>query len=161
MKNCNQQLNSIFHLQLTDNNKLAWVDNKIKAEDLLILDKQVSVVCGTPGIGKSTMMKSLANECPLTHWVIIVPLKQHSWFFKKPSSTAKVLEYLFDSNNKIDQAILQYFKNSRHILFLFDGLDELDSNSISNAINIMKQFKDEGYKIWIFCTKYLEKNFKT
>jgi ankyrin repeat protein len=156
----NQQLNSIFHLKLTDNNKLAWVDNKIKAEDLLILDKQVSVVCGTPGIGKSTMMKSLANECPLTHWVIIVPLKQHSWFFKNPSSTAKVLEYLFGSNTKIDQAILQYFKNSRHILFLFDGLDELDSNSISNAINIMKQFKDEGYKIWIFCTKYLEKTLR-
>jgi ankyrin repeat protein len=156
----NQQLNSLFHLQLTDNNKLAWVENKIKAEDLLILDKQVSVVCGTPGIGKSTMMKSLANECPLNYWVIIVPLKQHSWFFKKPSSTAKVLEYLFGSDNKIDQTILQYFKNTRRILFLFDGLDELDSNSISNAINIMKQFKDEGYKIWIFCTKYLEKTLR-
>jgi ankyrin repeat protein len=156
----NQQLNSIFHLQLIDNNKLAWIDNKIKAEDLLILDKQVSVVCGTPGIGKSTMMKSLANECPLTHWVIIVPLKQHSWFFKNPSSIANVLEYLFGSNNKIDKAILQCFKESRDILFLFDGLDELDSDSISNVINTIKQLKNEGYKIWIFCTKYLEKTLR-
>jgi hypothetical protein len=62
------------------------------------------------------------------------------------------LEYLFGCNNKIDQAILQYFAKSREILFLFDGLDELNS-----VINTMKELKDEGYKIWIFCTKYLEK----
>jgi energy-coupling factor transporter ATP-binding protein EcfA2 len=158
---CNEQLNSIFQLKLADNNKLAWIDKKIKSEELLILDKQVNVVCGTPGIGKSTMMQSLANECPLNYWVIIVPLKQHSWFFKKASSSAKVLKYLFGSNNKIDQAILQYFKNSRQILFLFDGLDELDSDSISNVINTMKELKDEGYKIWIFCTKYLEKTLRS
>jgi HKD family nuclease len=93
--------------------------------------------------------------------VIIVPLKQHSWFFKKRSSSAKVLKYLFGSNNKIDQAILQYFKNSRQILFLFDGLDELNSDSISNVINTMKELKNEGYKIWIFCTKYLEKTLRS
>jgi hypothetical protein len=62
------------------------------------------------------------------------------------------LEYLFGCNNKIDQATLQYFAKSREILFLFDGLDELNS-----VINTMKELKDEGYKIWIFCTKYLEK----
>jgi uncharacterized protein Smg (DUF494 family) len=156
----NEQLDSIFHLKLTDDNKLAWMDNKIKAEELLISDKQVNVICGTSGIGKSTIMKRLANEYPLNCWVIIVPLKQHSWFFKKPSSTANVLEYLFGNNNKMDQAILQCFKKSREILFLFDGLDELDSDSISNVINTMKQLKDEGYKIWLFCRKYLEKTLR-
>jgi hypothetical protein len=40
-------------------------------------------------------------------------------------------------------------------LFLFDGLDELN-----NVINTMKELKDEGYKIWIFCTKYLEKTLR-
>ncbi|KAH0819087.1 hypothetical protein GEV33_003704 [Tenebrio molitor] len=156
-----QHNHPIIYLQLIQDNKLVWSDNKINEEDLNISNQKVKAIFGSPGIGKTIMMKRFANTCPLKYWVVMVPLTQHSSFLKNKPSTVEVLKHFLDSDKTIDQQVLNYFQRFKQILFLFDGLDELDNKNITIVINVVKRLIDEGYQILIFGRTYLKEMLVT
>jgi chromosomal replication initiation ATPase DnaA len=151
----------VICLQLIQHNKLVWSDNKIKDEDLNISDKQPKAIFGSPGIGKTIMMKRFANECPLKYWVVKVPLTQHRSFVQNKPTTADVLKQFLNSDKKVDQQVIKYFQRLKQILFLFDGVDELDNKTITIVISVVKQLIDEGYQILIFGRTYLKEMLTT
>jgi ankyrin repeat protein len=152
---------SVICLQLIQHNKLAWSDHKIKEEDLNISDKEAKVIFGSPGIGKTVMMKRFANKCPLKYWVVMVSLTQDISFLKNKQTTADVLQQFVISDKKIDQQVIKYFQTLKQILFLFDGLDELDNENIKIVIDVVKRLIEEGYQILIFGRTYLKEMLTT
>jgi ankyrin repeat protein len=152
---------SVICLQLIQHNKLVWSEKEIKEEDLNISEKQAKAIFGPPGIGKTVMMKRFANKCPLNYWVVVVPLTQHRSFLKNEPTTADVLKQFLNSDKKIDQQVIKYFQRLKQILFLFDGVDELDNKTITIVISVVKQLIDEGYQILIFGRTYLKEMLTT
>jgi ankyrin repeat protein len=152
---------SVICLQLIQHNKLAWSDNKINEGDLNISGKHAKAIFGSSGIGKTVMMKRFANECPLKYWVVMVPLTQQRSFLKNEPTTADVLKQFLNSDKKIDQQVIKYFQRLKQILFLFDGVDELDNKTITIVVSVVKQLIDEGYQILIFGRTYLKEMLTT
>jgi hypothetical protein len=46
------------------------------------LKRPVNILCVDPGMGKTTMLEKLRNECDSRFWTIDVELKTHDEFFK-------------------------------------------------------------------------------
>jgi ankyrin repeat protein len=61
----------------------------------------------------------------------------------------------------IDQQVINYFQRSKQMLFLFDGLDELEKKNITIVIDVVKRLIDEGYQILIFGRTYLKEMLRT
>ncbi|XP_044260234.1 uncharacterized protein LOC123008483 [Tribolium madens] len=156
-KNCK----SCFHHLKFGDNKIEWIERKVSPDNPEIFDYQLSIICGNPGIGKTTMMKYLTFKCPLNYWVVNVSLKKWSSFLKKSHSVEEILNQFLTPCNKFATNIMNFLKCEKKIIFFFDGLDELNDDCISGTIKTTKLLLEEGYKCWISCTIRLKPTLKT
>jgi ankyrin repeat protein len=118
----------------------------------------VNILCADPGMGKTTLLKKLKNECDSRFWTIDVDLKTHDEFFKKKHDANELLNHLFEGNeNNFSKHIRDVFRSKKNVYFFFDGLDEMENSCVDNVLDSVDELSREGFHIWISSRK----NFKT
>ncbi|XP_063923686.1 uncharacterized protein LOC135137861 [Zophobas morio] len=94
-------------------------------------DSPVHAICGPTGIGKSTLMKNLANTGGS-----YVDLSQCNELFSENPGFETMLNFFVKN------------ENSPSILYL-DGLNEVDSSYVNCVLNFAKEASSRGIRVWI------------
>jgi DNA-binding phage protein len=90
----------------------------IKANQIHRLTGPVNILCADPGMGKTTLLKKLRNECDSRFWTIDVDLKAHNEFFKKKHDVNELLNHLFEENeNNFLKDIRDVFRCKKKVYF--------------------------------------------
>ena len=109
------------------------------------------LILGAPGAGKSTLLRELASEL-LTRakddatQPIPVNVNLSSWAIKKPPLTAWMVNQLWETYNippRLSQALIQ----QNQLLFLLDGLDEVEAPARTNCIEAINAYLAEQEQI--------------
>jgi ankyrin repeat protein len=114
------------------------------------LDHPLNVICSPPGMGKSTLVTRLSSICPSSYWSVRVNLINYKTAFKKGCLHNVILHRFVQEEEdplvvKVRSMLLQ---NKRMYIFL-DGLDEIDSDCIQVALNLIEYFSSLGLRVWI------------
>jgi ankyrin repeat protein len=129
----------------------------IKENQIHRLTGPVNILCADPGMGKTTLLKKLRNECDSRFWTIDVDLKTHNEFFKTKHDVDEVLNRLIEGNaNNFSKHIRDVFRSKKKVYFFFDGLDEMENSCVDNVLNSVNELSCEGFHIWISSRKNLK-----
>jgi ankyrin repeat protein len=114
------------------------------------LDHPLNAICSPPGMGKSTLMSRLSSFCPSSYWSVRVNLINHKRVLKKGRVHDDILHHFVQEEEdafaiKIRSMLLQ---NNRMYFFL-DGLDEIDSDGLQVALDVIKHISSLGHRVWI------------
>ncbi|KAJ3642022.1 hypothetical protein Zmor_028486 [Zophobas morio] len=122
-----------------------------EADVLRYLDNPLNAVCAPPGMGKSTLIKVLYNNCPSHYWATYVDLINcNSFLKKKPDSTAMWNYFLRNTEGKekiVEGQIKNTLLRNKKLYLFLDGLDEMESSCIDSVLNFAK--KSNGINVWI------------
>jgi ankyrin repeat protein len=130
----------------------------VEENQINCLSRPVNILCADSGVGKTTMLKKLRNDCDYKFWTIYVDLKTHNEFFKKKHDANELLNHLIEGNeNSFSKRIRDVFRSKRKVYFYLDGLDEVEKCCVDNVLDSVKELSSEGFHVWI-CSR---KNLKT
>ncbi|KAJ3653049.1 hypothetical protein Zmor_018967 [Zophobas morio] len=116
---------------------------KIKEEDVLNhFDGPLNTVCAPPGMGKSTLMKVLYNNCPSDYWGVYVELIHCNPFFGKQRSSEEIEKYFLDFAEKVSSEGMKVWISCRENLR--DKIDE-KLNVVSIEILQLDQQQQKQY----------------
>jgi ankyrin repeat protein len=147
---------SVVYLRISEHYDFLIIS--IKENQIHRLTAPVNILCADPGMGKTTLLKKLKNECDSRFWTIDVDLKTHDEFFKKKHDANELLNHLFEGNeNNFSKHIRDVFRSKKNVYFFFDGLDEMENSCVDNVLDSVDELSREGFHIWISSRK----NFKT
>jgi ankyrin repeat protein len=164
-KECSRQLlqhvlaksnkDSVVCLRISEDNSFLIIS--IEENQIHCLTRPVNILCADPGVGKTTMLKKLRNECDSRFWTIDVDLKTHVEFFKAKHDSNRLLKRLIDGNeNSFSKRIKYVFLRSKKVYFFFDGLDEVEKSCVDNVLDFIKKLSSEGFYVWISSRKNLK-----
>jgi ankyrin repeat protein len=146
---------SIVYLRISEDNGFLIIS--IKENQIHRLTAPVNILCADPGMGKTTLLKKLRNECDSRFWTIDVDLKTHNEFFKKKHDANELLNHLFEGNeNNFSKHIRDVFRSKKNVYFFFDGLDEMENSCVDNVLDTVDELSREGFHIWISSRKNLK-----
>jgi hypothetical protein len=129
----------------------------IKENQIHRLTGPVNILCADPGMGKTTLLKKLRNECDSRFWTIDVDLKTHNEFFKTKHDVDELLNRLIEGNeNNFSKHIRDVFRSKKKVYFFFDGLDEMENSCVDNVLDSVNELSCEGFHIWISSRKNLK-----
>ncbi|KAH0812041.1 hypothetical protein GEV33_010750 [Tenebrio molitor] len=121
------------------------------------LNRPVNILCADPGMGKTTMLEKLRNECDSRFWTIDVELKTHDEFFKTKHDANELLNHLIEGKeNGLSKQIRNVFLSKKKVYFFFDGLDEIEKSSVDNVLVSVEKLSSEGSHVWISSRKHLK-----
>ncbi|XP_063921124.1 uncharacterized protein LOC135135934 [Zophobas morio] len=124
-----------------------------EADVLRYLDNPLNAVCAPPGMGKSTLIKVLYNNCPSHYWATYVDLINCNSFLKKiPDSTAMWNYFLRNTERKektVEEQIRNTMLRNKKLYLFLDGLDEMESSCIDCVLNFAKDASSNGINVWI------------
>ncbi|XP_068913168.1 uncharacterized protein [Tenebrio molitor] len=121
------------------------------------LDHPLNVICSPPGMGKSTLVSRLTSICPSSYWSVRVNLINHKTLFKNVCAYDKILHHFLEEEEdslvvKIRSMLLQ----NKRMYFFLDGLDEIDSDCLQDALHFIKYISSLGHRVWITSRENLE-----
>ncbi|KAH0822622.1 hypothetical protein GEV33_000169 [Tenebrio molitor] len=121
------------------------------------LDHPLNVICSPPGMGKSTLLSRLSSICPSSYWSVRINLINHKRVLKKERDYNKILHHFVQEEEdplaiKIRSMLLQ----DKRIYFFLDGLDEIDSGCLQDALDFIKYISSLGHRVWITSRENLE-----
>jgi ankyrin repeat protein len=123
------------------------------------LDHPLNVICSPPGMGKSTLLSRLSstNICPSSYWSIRVNLIRHKSVFQMRREHDEMLQHFVQEEEdplavKIRSMLLQ----NKRVYFFLDGLNEIDSDGLKNALDFIKHISSLGHRVWITSRENLE-----
>jgi phosphoglycolate phosphatase-like HAD superfamily hydrolase len=129
----------------------------IKENQIHRLTRPVNILCADPGMGKTTLLKKLRNECDSRFWTIDVDLKTHNEFFKTKHDVDELLNRLIEGNeNNFSKHIRDVFRSKKKVYFFFDGLDEMENSCVDNVLDSVNELSCKGFHIWISSRKNLK-----
>jgi nucleoside-triphosphatase THEP1 len=106
------------YLRISEHNDFLIIS--IKEKQIHRLTAPVNILCADPGMGKTTLLKKLKNECDSRFWTIDVDLKTHNEFFKKKHDANELLNHLFEGNeNTFSKHIRDAFRSKKKVYFFF------------------------------------------
>lgn len=123
-----------------------------------ILDGPINIICGGPGMGKTTTMNHLQSIYPNNFWTIGIDLKAHYLFLKNKHSFEDVLKHFLNTEETdvFISKLKEIFLKRKQIVFFFDGLDELDNDSLKNVLHHIKELSENGFRVWISSRQNLQ-----
>jgi ankyrin repeat protein len=146
---------TVVYLRISEDNGFLVIS--IDENQLHCLTRSVNILCADPGMGKTTLLKKLRNECDSRFWTIDVDLKTHNEFFKTKHDADELLNHLFEGNeNNFSKHIRNVFQCNKKVYFFFDGLDEVEKSCVGNVLDCVKKLSSEGFHIWISSRKNLK-----
>ena len=109
------------------------------------------LILGAPGAGKSTLLRELASELLSraeddTTQPVPVMVNLSSWAIKKPPLTAWIVNQLWETYNlppRLSRALIE----QNQLLFLLDGLDEVESPARTKCIEAINAYLAEQERI--------------
>jgi ankyrin repeat protein len=147
---------SVVYLRISEYNGSIIIS--VEENQIHCLSRPVNILCADSGVGKTTMLKKLRNDCDYKFWTIYVDLKTHNEFFKKKHDANELLNHLIEGNeNSFSKRISDVFRSKRKVYFYLDGLDEVEKCCVDNVLDSVKELSSEGFHVWI-CSR---KNLKT
>jgi ankyrin repeat protein len=121
------------------------------------LDHPLNVICSPPGMGKSTLMSRLSSICPSSYWTVRVNLINHQRVFKKKFVHDEIVQhFLQDEKDPLVVKIRSKLLQNKRMYFFLDGLDEIDSDCLEDALNFIKYISSLGHRVWITSRENLE-----
>ncbi|KAH0811514.1 hypothetical protein GEV33_011277 [Tenebrio molitor] len=139
---------------ISEDNGLLMIS--IEDNQIHYLNRPVNILCADAGMGKTTMLKKLRNECDSRFWTIAVDLKVHNEFFKTKHDVNERFNHLIEGNeNSFSKHIKAVFRSKKNIYFFFDGLDEVERSCVYNVLDSVKELSSEGFHVWISSRKNL------
>jgi ankyrin repeat protein len=155
-KSCTSVLSkeSRFSLRTMKSEGTARIDEKDIFTDL---DHPLNFICSPPGMGKSTLVSRLSSICPSSYWSVSVNLINHKKVFKKESKHDEILQHLFQEDE--DQLVVKIrstLLENKRMYFFLDGLDEIDSDCIPIALDLIKHISSLGHRVWVTSRENLE-----
>jgi ankyrin repeat protein len=145
---------SVVYLDISEDNSLLMIS--IEDNQIHYLNRPVNILCADAGMGKTTMLKKLRNECDSRFWTIAVDLKVHNEFFKTKHDVNELFNHLIEGNeNSFSKHIKAVFRSKKNIYFFFDGLDEVERSCVYNVLDSVKELSSEGFHVWISSRKNL------
>jgi hypothetical protein len=82
---------SVVYLRISEDNSFLIIS--IEQNQMHCLNRPVNILCADPGMGKTTMLEKLRNECDSRFWTIDVELKTHDEFFKTKHDANELLNH--------------------------------------------------------------------
>ncbi|KAJ3648104.1 hypothetical protein Zmor_019939 [Zophobas morio] len=132
-------------------------------------ENDINVVCANPGMGKSTLVKSLKNNSCSSVWTLIIYANMHANLYKKVKDDKNVFKFLRNVISKnvrgdFDEKIVDLLMEKRQVRIIWDGLDEVSDESLKTVLRVVSAISKEGFKQWITSRKnlkdYLERRLK-
>jgi hypothetical protein len=154
---------SVVYLRISEDKDFLIVS--IEENQIHCLTAPVNILCADPGMGKTTMLKKLKNECDSRFWTIDVDLKTHNEFFKTKHDVDELLNRLIEGNeNNFLKHVRDVLRSKKKVYFYFDSLDEMENSCVNNVLDSVKELSSEDFYVWISSRKNLKtklvKHFK-
>jgi predicted MPP superfamily phosphohydrolase/energy-coupling factor transporter ATP-binding protein EcfA2 len=127
-----------------------WLGEKKVSIEEVIGQKDSLLIEGHLGSGKTTLMKHLAYSLVkkagpegLDNFLpVMIFLRELKGFSSQGHSWEAILSYYFDRiANVLDLAVVNNFCRVNKVLFLLDGLDEMDSDERELLVNTFADFR--------------------
>lgn len=147
--------NNIF--RSNNSQKKNWNEEKIH----FIMNGPINIICAEPGMGKTTTMNYLKNTCPNNYWTIGIDLKAHNLFLKKPHTFEEVLKHFLITEKNDGNNLKKIFLKRKQIVLFFDGLDELDNDSVENVLNHIEKLLKKGFRMWVSSRENLKSRLES
>ncbi|KAF2881524.1 hypothetical protein ILUMI_24658 [Ignelater luminosus] len=178
---------AIHYLSVYDDRYLEWKDSygcieKIKKFQINLqsetdildhLSRRITLISGTPGMGKSTLIDYVANKANINKLILKINLNEHQSYFENINNLNKNavehVRYFINMHNyrnvQLIQAIYENFIAKRDLILLLDGFDEISVCYKEEVTKFAKCLYDEDFSIWIttrpVMKSYLEEKFRT
>jgi ankyrin repeat protein len=146
---------SVVYLRISEDN--GFIIISMEENQIHCLTRPINILCADPGMGKTTMLKKLRNECDSSFWTIAVHLKIYCEFFKTKHDANELLDYLIEGNeNNFSKRVRDVFRSEKKVYFFFDGLDEVEKSCVDNVLDSVEELSSEGFHVWISSRKNLK-----
>jgi ankyrin repeat protein len=143
--------------------KLTWKKTSVTEEKIAdYFDRSVNILCAHPGMGKSTMLRRLRNECDSTFWTVGVDLKAHNKFLRSKKPVNVFLRYLLNANDNVfSEQVRNVFWSTKKVVFFLDGLDEIENICVDNVLSYVQELSSKGFRVWISSRKNLKEKLES
>ncbi|KAF2883925.1 hypothetical protein ILUMI_22242 [Ignelater luminosus] len=122
--------------------------------------KKPIIISSVPGMGKSIFINYFARNAPTDFWVIKINLMKYKTVYKKfitESERASNLEIFFrqileeecKENLLLVKAVFAKFNETKNIVMLLDGFDEIPISYQKHAKQFIKFVSESGYFVLI------------
>ncbi|XP_063923699.1 uncharacterized protein LOC135137870 [Zophobas morio] len=124
--------------------------------------QNINIICADPGMGKSTLMKSLKKSSSSSKWIILIYARNHALHFRKHGSDLEnfskyVLEDISkECTNPFHQRVFETMLEQNQIQLIWDGLDETTDATQNSILTLVQTFSKKGVKQWITSRKNLK-----
>ncbi|XP_063923768.1 uncharacterized protein LOC135137919 [Zophobas morio] len=174
---CKKNLDFQFHhFKYLDDHRLEWLRSencecfeklenfRRQTEFLEVMDQRqyfsksgqnINIICADPGMGKSTLMKSLKSVSFSSKWIILIYARNHPHHFRKNKSDMdKFLKYLLKItckkySNPLHQIVFKTMLEQNRIEVAWDGLDEASDATQISVLSLVKTFSQRNVKQWV------------
>ncbi|XP_063920029.1 uncharacterized protein LOC135135022 [Zophobas morio] len=185
-KLCSERYNKAHQVRFVENigvRGFEWVRSKDGSSDLseLLLsgdyyieesqchkyekENCVNVVCGKPGMGKTTLMKSFKKRSAPTTWTVLLYVRNHYKHFKEKKDNLYEFEkYILEDTRKnfgnLACQILRSLMEKHRVTYLWDGLDEVDQETFGVICRIIEHLSKKKTIQWISSRDHLKKDIE-
>ncbi|XP_063923856.1 uncharacterized protein LOC135137984 [Zophobas morio] len=117
-------------------------------------EQDVNIFCAEPGMGKSTLMKSLKTNTSSAKWTIVIYARNHFTHFRENGAdVVKFKEYIFTNVRKkcsnIDQQVFKAMLERNNIQVIWDGLDEVTDATLEAILTLVQTLAESGVQQWL------------